>query len=171
MQYIKLCYKGLVLDANPSSIQINKSKKISKRVVPFGSTKAQEISIQPTVVSGNGVFLGNDALEKATELMRIFDHKGSAHLFVPDAMVFRAYFTDLDIAYDAAKNRVDYSFKFVQDSNDKQSSYNLGFTYARSGENLYDVANRCHVDTDTLFLSNDYRDMFSVKEGDKVWLN
>lgn len=171
MQYIKLCYKGLVLDTNPSSIRINKKKNVTKRSVPFGTYRTQEISTAPTVISGEGAFVGASAYENASELMRIFDEKGSAHLFVPDAMALKAYFTKLDVSYDAARNRVDYSFEFTQDNDRKGTSYNFGFTYARGGENLYDIANRCNIDTQSLFRSNDYQDMFSVQEGDKVWLN
>lgn len=171
MQYIKMSYKGVVFNVNPSGIKISMKKSVSRRTVPFGTSRAQEISTMPVVISGTGAFMGSNAFEKAQELMRVFDDKGSAYLFLPDAIVMKAYFNSLDISYDAAKNRVDYVFEFTRDYNGRSNVYNPGFTRAKHGENLYDIANRCNVSTDNLFISNDFRDMFSVREGDRVWLN
>ena len=171
MQYIKMSYKGVVFNVNPSGIKISMKKGVSRRTVPFGTSRAQEISTMPVVISGEGTFTGSDAFERAQELMRVFDDKGSAYLFLPDAMAMKAYFNALDISYDAAKNRVDYTFAFTRDYNGRSNVYNPGFTKVKRGENLYDIANRCNVRTDNLFISNDFKDMFSVKEGDRVWLN
>ena len=170
MQSIKMCYKGFVFDTNPTELKINKKKGISKKTVPFGISKVSEISSMPAVISGKGAFYGADAFEKAGELMRIFDSPDSAYLFIPPSFSAKAIFSSLDVSYCAAGNKVEYVFEFIQDTNNKKNQKPIDFTYALKDENMYDIAHRCSSDIEGLFLNNDYEDLFSVEEGDKIWL-
>jgi hypothetical protein len=59
---------------------------------------------------------------------------------------------------------------FVEDSKQKNPTFNFKFTYALAGENIFDIANRTNVSLKQIVESNDYEDLFAVKEGDKVML-
>ena len=122
-------------------------------------------------IKGNGKFVGSNAGEKAHELIKVFQSKGSSFLFSHDLPPMRAYFSSLDISYNAVEECVDYSFEFIEDSDAKNPIRNFGYTFALANENLYDIANRTSVGVEKLFKCNNYPDLFSVREGDKVWLS
>lgn len=170
MKLIKMSYKGFIFDVNPSSIKAELSKSIAKKSILFKSGRAQEMCFEPAKISGSGRFTGDNARQCAHNLMRVFKSRGPAYLLAPDIPPMKAYFSDLSISYNADENCVSYSFAFIEDSEDKQFSYDFGYTYALEGENLYDISNRTDVDIERLFEYNDYPDLFSVSEGDKVWL-
>ncbi len=170
MKLIKMSYKGLVFYANPSSIKIQLSKYVSKRNIPLFTSKTQEICFQPSRITGNGVFAGNDAGKFADKLMRIFKSEGSGYLFLPNSEPVLTHFDALDISYDAEKNCVSYSFSFIEDCKGKRHSFDFGYTFALEGENMYDVANRTNVSIEKLARCNDFKDLFSLSEGDRVKL-
>ena len=170
MKTIKMSYKGLMFDVNPASIKTDFSKKIETKAIPFGFGKTAEISRMPVKISGSGIISGANKGEVTFELMRIFEKGGSSYLFTPYMAPMRAYFTDFSVRVNAEKDCIEYDFTFVEDCTEKKSRYAFGYTYAKSGENLFDIANRCNVSSDRIFEANDYMDMFSVSEGDKVWL-
>lgn len=170
MQYIKMSYKGFSFDANPSSLTARYSKNVSKKRIPFSASASQEVGPSEAVISGEGSFVGAGAMKRAHELLRIYNKKGSDYLFCPHALPIKAYFSELDISYSSAENKVSYCFTFVQDSSEKASDYSFKYTIANAGENLFDVANRTGVDIEKIVASNDYEDLFSISEGDKVWL-
>ncbi|MBE6719347.1 MAG: hypothetical protein E7571_01665 [Ruminococcaceae bacterium] len=170
MTAMKMSYKGFLFDVNPSSIKTQFGRQIETKTVPFGFGRSSEICRMPAKISGSGVFCTADAGEKAFELMRIFEKGGSSYLFVPKLAPMKAYFTDLTMSVNAETQSIEYSFSFTEDCSEKKSRYRFGYTYAKSGENLFDIANRCCVEAEKLFAANDFMDMFSVQEGDKVWL-
>lgn len=170
MKTIKMGFRGFVFDVNPSSIKLEYSKSVASKVVLFSTGRTQEVSFDATKISGSGKFVGKNAREYAYSLESVFKHKGSSFLFIPDGTPIKAFFTKLNISYNAEENSVSYSFEFVEDYQGERDSYDFGFTYALDGENLYDIANRTNVDVADLFSHNDYMDLFSVEGGDKVWL-
>ncbi len=171
LQMIKMNYKNFSFDVNPSAVKIEFSKNISCENIIFSNSKTDEISFNPVIISGEGCFCGENAKDYAHELMRIFKSNGSDYLFVPDIDPIKAFFDKLCISYNADKNSVGYTFSFIEDCSDKKSNYDFGFTYALKGENLYDIANRTGVSIETIVENNDFEDLFSVGEGDKVCLN
>lgn len=170
IQLIKMNYKGFSINVNPSSIKIDYSKTIAKKTSVFSTSTTQEICFEPTIISGSGKFAGENARDYANRLARVFKTKGSAYLFVPDGMPIKAFFKSLNISYDSESNCVSYSFEFVEDYQGKSTSYDFGYTFARKGENLFDISSRTDVDIQKLFENNNFTDLFSVKEGDRVWL-
>ena len=83
----------------------------------------------------------------------------------------RMFFSDLKLSADAQENRIEYSFTFIEEVNAKRRHFDFGYTFALPDENLYDVANRCGVKVERLAEANGYRDLFSLSEGDKIWLS
>lgn len=164
-------YKDFSFDVNPSDVKIEFSKKISCENIIFSHSKTDEISFNPVIISGEGYFCGKNAKNYAHELMRIFKDRGSDYLFAPDIDPVKAFFDNLCISYNADKNCLSYKFSFIEDCTGKESTYDFGFTYANKGENLYDIANRMGVSVETIVENNDFEDLFSVSEGDKVCLH
>lgn len=171
MRCIKMSYKGFEFPVNTGSIKAELSKKINTFHIPKGSARAQEICFNPAVISGGGSFTGDTAEEMAHMLIRAFQSEGAAYLFSPLFSPMKMYFSDLKLSADAENNQINYSFTFVEESADKRKRYEFGYTYALAGENLFDVANRCGVSFEKIAGANSSRDMFSVNEGDKLWLS
>ena len=103
MQAITMTYKGFCFDANPAYIKAEYSKNIASKSVLFKSAKQQEISFKAAKIKGNGKFVGSNAGEKAHELIKVFQSKGSSFLFSHDLPPMRAYFSSLDISYNAVE--------------------------------------------------------------------
>ena len=104
MQAITMTYKGFCFDANPAYIKAEYSKNIASKSVLFKSAKQQEISFKAAKIKGNGKFVGSNAGEKAHELIKVFQSKGSSFLFSHDLPPMRAYFSSLDISYRCKKS-------------------------------------------------------------------
>lgn len=163
-------YKGFEFDANPNTLKASYTKAISKKRIPFSTSVSEEISSTEAVISGNGFFVGEDAMKKAYEMLRVFNKKGSDYLFCSSALPIKAFFCDLDISYSSVEDKVSYSFTFVQDADNKASDFDFGYTIAKQGENAFDIANRMGVDIDKIVEANSLEDLFSICEGDKIWL-
>ena len=170
MECIKMSYKGFQFPVNVSSIEADYSKKVKSVIIPRGSARAQEICFNPTVIKGAGCFTGRDANEKANMLMTAFQSKGSAYLFSPVFSPMRMYFSKLKMSADSEKGCIEYRFTFIEEVNSKGRRYDFGYTFALPEENLYDVANRCGVRVEKLVEANGVKDLFSLNEGDKIWL-
>lgn len=171
MQYIRMSYKDFCFMVNPDSLKLRYSKSLGNKIVPFGIGKGREICTNPTVISGKGCFVGANARQCIRDLSRLFNDKGSGYLFLPDSTPIKAVFSTLDIEYAGCDDKIEYSFEFVQESGDKAPIMDFGYTFAKRDENLFDIANRTNTDVGELFRLNRYKDLFSVNEGDRVWLN
>lgn len=170
MQLIRISYKDFTFMVNPETLTIKHSKTVANRQIPFSLGKNKEMGTNPVTITGSGYFAGENARKNIRTLSSVFDKKGSGYLFLPDSTPIKAIFSSLDISFAGAGDRIDYSFEFVQENIAKGPVYDFGFTYAMGGENLYDIANRTNVDVGTIFSLNSFSDLFSVQEGDKVWL-
>lgn len=168
---IKMEYRGFTFPINPTSIKTKFSKNISSKTIPFSFSRVQEINDYPTVVTANGKFVGSKAMQFSHELMRVYKQKGSSYLLIPDSVPVKAYFKNLELSYDAKNNCVSYQVEFIEDVNSKKGKFDFGYTYVLAGENVYDVANRMDVDVEKIVEHNDFCDLFSLKEGDRIWLN
>lgn len=163
-------YKGFVFDINPKGFKLSAQKNIAKTNLPSSGFVNQELNNKGLVVTGNGSFIGKDAMEKAHLLLRLFNKKGSDFLFLPTGDVVKAYFSDMSITYSASLEKVDYTFEFVEDGPSKNALHSFGYTLAKENENLFDVSNRTGVEIDKLASINHVQSIFAVSEGDKIWL-
>lgn len=170
MQLIRMSFKDFTFMVNPESLKISHTKSVSSKLLPFGSSKNKEMNTNPVVISGVGYSIGENARKNIRFLTRVFNDKGSGYLYLPDSTPIKVIFSKLDVKYSGVEDKVEYEFEFLQESCGKAAVFDFGFTYALQGENLYDIANRTSKDVGELFCLNKYSDLFSVKEGDKVWL-
>ena len=171
MELIKMNYKGITLSVNPATIKTEMARSLAKKAALFSTSRVQDMCFEPTKISGSGYLVGANARCDAYEIIRTFKSKGSAYLFVPGFAPIRAFFSSLSIWYDSKISCVNYIFEFVEDCVEKKGGADFAYTYAAPGENLYDISNRTNVSVEDIFDSNDYKDLFSVKGGDKVWLS
>lgn len=171
MQLIRMSYKDFTFMVNPNTLKLSHSKSVASRLLPIGTSRNKEVNTNPIIISGTGYFAGKNARKYIRNLSKIFNEKGSGYLFLPDSTPIRAIFKRLDICYTGASDRIEYSFEFVQEEVGKASVMDFGYTFALDGENLFDVANRTNTDIDRIFSLNEYSDLFSVNEGDKIWLS
>lgn len=171
MKAVKMSYKGFEFEVNPSSIEVSLAKNIETRKLAFRHSKTQETVFEPTVIKGRGRFCSDNAGEQAFELEKLFKSNGSAYLFAPWATPMKAFFKSLSLSTDSKDGSISYSFEFVEDIKEKKNEYAFNYVVAKYGDNLYTISNQTGVDVKTLFESNDYRNLFSVRKGDKVWLS
>lgn len=170
MKTTKMKFKDFEFDVNPEKIKTEHSSNISQNPL-FGSDSAvYNISRNASVISGEGSFWGEGAAEFSRELKRIREEPDAGWLFLPDGSCFNAFFSFLSITEEAKKDCVSYSFTFTENCNHRKSSYDFGFTYAESGENMFDVAYRSGVSIEKLMELNNFKTPFDIKEGDRVVL-
>lgn len=171
MQLIRISYKDFTFMVNPNTLKLSHSKSVASRTIPFGASRNKEVNTNPIIISGTGYFAGNNARKYIRELSKIFNDKGSGYLFLPDSTPIKAIFSKLEITYTGASDKIEYSFEFLQEEVGKSTTFDFGYTFALGGENLFDIANRTNTEVGDLFSLNGYSDLFSVSEGDKVWLS
>ncbi len=170
MQYMKMKYGGFEFNVNPKSFKASMNKNLTKYDTVFSEQMCVDNGRECTRVSGEGYFIGENAADKAFELVRVYNKKGSDYLFLPNSVPVKAYFSSLDISYSSANDRVEYSFVFTQECNTKNELQTPEFIYALKDENLFDVSNRTGVEIETLVKCNDIGNVFAIKEGDRIWL-
>lgn len=170
MQMMKMRYKDFEFLVNPKDVKLSMSRSISHNIIPHSVEYSQDLGRSSSVVSGKGYFVGEDAMTKAFNLIRVYNKKGSDYLFLPSSIPIKAYFSRLDVSYSSGENRVEYSFEFVEECVDKKDECDYGYTFAADKENLFDISNRTGIKVEKLVDLNNYGDLFTVREGDKVWL-
>ena len=169
MKLIKMNYKGYEFNINPSTLKLAYSKNIANQNIIDGVDRLNVISMKGAVITGTGILVGDDMLEQMSMLQMLFDKKESDYLFLPAFSPIKVYFTDLEFEMNNDKSVINYSFKFIEDSVCKKDNYCSGYTIAKNDENLFDIANRLGISVDVLVENNDFDDLFSVNEGDKVY--
>lgn len=170
MKLIKMRYKGISFDANPSSIEISMEKNISKRNIPFYSSKVQEVNFLPQKITGKGRLTGEDAREKAHQLEVAFKSNGSDYLFVPNAAPIKSFFKALSMSYDSKDNSIIFSFEFVEDSKYKKDEFVLEYVYPLEDETIYDISRRTGVSVEKILELNDIPNILAPKMEEKIWL-
>ena len=169
MKLIKMKYKNYEFTINPSSIKVEHSKLITSQSILKHFYKSNFVSVKPISIIGSGIITGKDMLEQMALIEMLFNKKEPDYLFLPGFPPIKAHFSDITFKLDCDKNSIGYEFKFIEDSRLKNEYYNFGYTIAKNGENLFDIANRLNVGVEILVDKNDFKDLFSVKEGDKVY--
>lgn len=165
-----MSYKGFEAEVNPSSIELVMQREAATEKTLFSHAITSQKQERPSVIRGSGIICKGDAQRKAFELSTLFKSSGSAYLFLPVIAPVRVYFTKLKITADKNDGTLKYDFEFTEDCGSKKRYNAFNYTYAKAGENLFDIANRTGVSAEKLARLNDFKNLFSVKEGDRVWL-
>lgn len=170
MDFMKMKYKGFDFNINPNTFKISAKKEICEKIMPYNNSSTQEIGEASARISGTGVFVGADAMDKAYQLMNLFNKKGSDYLFLPSGDLYKMFFANLDIKYSSSSDKVEYAFSFIEDKGDKKHEYEFGYTYVKENENLFDVSSRTGVKLEQLVEINELQSIYGIAQGEKLWL-
>lgn len=165
---IKMKFKDYEFPCNPTAVKTEFSENIKENPLFGKSSAVYCISHNAAVITCEGSVWGESAGEFISRLHILRSSKNPGWLFLPDGNCFNAFLSAVSFLEDAKKNCVSYKITFVENCSEKDDEYNFGFTYAKKGENMFDIAFRCGKTIDALMAANDFENPFSVKEGKKV---
>lgn len=167
---MKMKYKDFEWRVNPFDVKVVSSTNLNISPVFGKKSVSENISINPTVVEGKGVFYGESGRESCSFLQHLLKLTESGWLFVSGAAPIKAFFIKFSFTNNSEKNFFSYEFKFVEDCSEKLEKRALSFVYAKGGENAFDIAHRCSVSVDDIMKNNDIETPFDISEGQKVTL-
>lgn len=165
---IKLTYKDFTFPENPSDISIKKSKKINTCSLPGAGSAVEETSRNASVISISGRFYGEDREMLASRLCELHDQCGAGALYLPGGEFFNAFFSELSLKRNASENCISYGMAFIEDDRYKKARFSSEHVRARSGENAFDIANRCGVSVEEIIEKNSLKTPFDIREGQEV---
>ena len=165
---MKMKYKDFEWSVNPFDVKVVSSTNLNISPVFGKKSVSENVSINPTVVEGKGVFYGENGRERCSFLQHLLKLTDSGWLFISGAPPIRAFFIRFSFTNNSEKNCFSYEFKFVEDCSEKREERILSFIYAEEGENAFDIAYRCGVSVDDIMKNNDIKTPFDIAEGQKV---
>lgn len=167
---MKLKYKNFEFPSNPEKIEMLSSTNCSSNAVLDKNSVVQNVSVNPVIVKGSGEFYGSIGEETAAFLQNMLRDKRSGWLMLPFSMSVKAFFTAFEFRKNSSKNAVLYSFEFTEDCSDRMAEREYKYTFAKTDENAFEIANRCDVSVNDIMCFNDFKTPFDIKEGDRVVL-
>lgn len=167
---MKMKFNDFEFPVNPKSIEISSSTNCRKKSIFGRNTAVENVSVNPIVISGSGEIYGKSGEEACSYLLHMLKTKCAYWLFAPNMIPVKAFLTEFSYTQNSVKNSYSYSFRFVEDCNDKSECLQLPYTIALKGENAFDIAFRCRVSVDDIMKNNDIRTPFDISGGDKVVL-
>lgn len=168
---MKMKFGDFEFPSNPAYLEIISSTNVSSKPVFNENSRVENVSVNPSVVKGNGEFYGDDAEESCSFLQHMLRQKLPAVLFLPSESSLNAYLSEFCFSKSADKSSVCYSFVFTENCNDKKESCDLGFTCAEENDNAFKIANRFGVSVSDIMKNNDFKTPFDINEGERVVLN
>lgn len=106
-------YGSVTFPYNPETLKIVRSREISERFSPLCGSIVQDYGVKAVRVTGEGIFLGENAAEYVSALKKAFELGGANTLVVEDEQ-FQACFSELTLEQNAAESGIRYSFCFVE---------------------------------------------------------
>lgn len=167
---MRMQYKDFIFPSNPRNIKVSSSVNCSEKPVYGQNSDVQGVSVNPSVITGNGEFYFEKGEDGCSYLMHLLRQATSGWLFVPSSPPMKAFLTEFSFEKNAQKGCCTYSFEFKEDCTDKSETVLFAQTIARKGENMFEIANRCNVDVSAIMRLNDFKTPFDIKEGDVVRL-
>lgn len=167
---IKVQYKNYTFDVNVKDFNISMKRDVSTVGAIDAPLATGNVSAFPTVLSGKGYFIGDDAVDKAYGLMKIYNEKGSGYVFSPYSIPFKAFFTKFEMSYSCEKRRVEYVFEFTEDLPGKETEYQFPYTFVNENESVFDLSKRVGVPVDIILEKNELYDLYNLRKDRKIWL-
>ena len=163
-----MIFNGYTFPSNPRTIKVQSSTNYNVSSVFGENSDVQNISVNPTIVSGEGEFFGEKGEQYCEFLMHMLKTRRAGDLILPREHGMTAYLTDFSYSKNAERNSVSYSFKFVESCTSRLENRDFCCVIAKDGENAFDIANRCNVSVNAIMQKNDFITPFSIKSGDRV---
>lgn len=167
---MKMKFRDFTFPSNPSVIKSTLSSNYNSEPVLGFNSVVENISVNPTVITGNGEFFGDGALEACTYLQRLLREKTSGWLIAPAISPLKAFLTDFEWEKNSKNKSCVYSFKFVEECGEKQEREKMSFVNARQGQNAFDIAYENGVSVDDIMRLNQLKTPFDIQENDRVVL-
>ncbi|MDR2656094.1 MAG: hypothetical protein LBC56_08555 [Oscillospiraceae bacterium] len=111
-----LRYKGYILPYNPSYFSVKRSRNLLTYRLHNRKAYVQQAGMNPTVVSGRGLFFGKKAFDEFEKLKAVFNEDSAGSLVLPSGERLNAVFSSLGLIGEAGKEPIEYSFEFVEET-------------------------------------------------------
>lgn len=109
-----LRYKQYEWSNNPTTYNITHEKAVATYKYPYTSkTDTEDIGEMARVISGEGEFFGDNALQQFQALKSVFSQSGAGQLIHPVFPIINAVFKRLEVTQESG-NYVRYTFEFVE---------------------------------------------------------
>ncbi len=164
-------FKGETLPYNPATLKITNGKRTVTNGYFDSFSSVSELLNKNLTVTGEGSIAGGDCLDKYKALYGLFSQKGSGTLAIYGLPAVTAYFTDLRLTCEPKENIINYYFEFIQADSKPLNEKMPDCHIAKSGESLWDIADRYAVSVSKLAeLNKNLSRPDSVRAGDRVML-
>ncbi len=161
-------YKDLQFLNNPSQLEIRSSNLISTLPLLSKGSAVNCVTDMPTKVKAVGRVYGDEGEEWCSRMKHYLPDRKSGWLFTPSAPPMKAFLEAFTFRRESTTDEICYTAEFIEDCNGKSFEAKEGFTFARQGENAFDIAYRCSVGVDGLEELNGFPDPFGFSENDRV---
>lgn len=165
---IKFC--DFEFSVNPQSMEIISDSKYSKTQLANQNYCIDNFLTQPSVISGIGSFVGDNANDEFISLFEIFKQGKVGTLQFSGMRPINCIMTKLNKKLESFENVVSYEFEFLEVPRNKDNLDGQGKVYTiQDGETLWNVAVKFDISIEKIMkLNPEISSPFNVKLGDKV---
>lgn len=107
-------FKDYVWPHNPRSYEIEFTRAVSQRKIPFGMYTLQSLGRGARVLRGEGEFTGAGAYGQFKKLASVFCEESPGVLVHPVWQTSKAWFVSLSLRQEPTEDYVAYSFAFLE---------------------------------------------------------
>lgn len=154
MKTATMRYRGKEWPHNPQSLKITSQKAVEERRLGSAGALVRELGKHARIVTGTGVIMGADCVERYISLCELKNLPGSAVLTLPGIPPFYAFFKSLELICVDSPDTVKYSFEFVEDLGVQAPAIKKEYYTVAEGESLWDISHRFSVPIETLLRIN-----------------
>lgn len=169
-----LRFGGYRFHYNPHLLTVTKTRRLHPFPLADSRTVFQEQGVEPTVITGEGTFIGDHAMTQFTDLEQLLLQPGSQLLGLPELAPLYCYFRKLEVVGKAGPKLLTYRFTFIEDTERSAGLQRQSrFLITERGDTLITVAAKCSITVDDLLLRNPSLDTGRVDlpEGVMLWLS
>lgn len=150
-------FKGFSWPKNPGKLQIETQRDLKEHTLPYAGSLMQDYGRKRRKVSGEGVFLGEEALASFQELSAFLEQGGSGLLILPELPAMTAALVKLELVGETTPNAVRYCFEFWEDlsASGEGARAGTGRSYrCKEGEDVWVIANRYRTQAEAVLAVN-----------------
>ncbi len=149
----KMSYKDFIFPVNPRTITIRTDRHVALSAVPGGSDVVSDLGSGARIVSGEGEFFGEGAVQSFLRLRQVMNSGGGGMLYIPSQSPIFAVAKKLVFDAVDAEGVVHYSFEFVE-SFDKSRGGSAAALYGDGKKTLWDISYESRVNINVLVQKN-----------------
>ena len=131
-------FSGYEWKYNPVTLRVSHVLSHSKRRLSLSFEEVSDPALQVKVVTGKGVFTGEDCIEQYKEMEAVFLKGAKGVLVMPDCAAVYAYFTKFSAEASDTPDVIEYSFEFTQ-ADSEDMGIKPQYHTANGWESLYTI--------------------------------